>query len=143
MVDLAQDVLEKFALPAEAKQLHLRAGVPPMLPAVRADLGMIERVLTNLLDNAIRHTPAGGTVEVDLAAEDGKVAVTVSDSGPGIPAALRESIFNRPFPSGGAHRGGGLGLLIVQRMLQLNGSQIRLVDTPVGATLRFALPVSR
>ena len=142
MVDLAQDVLEKFALPAEAKQLQLRAGVPPALPAVTADLGMIERVLTNLLDNAIRHTPAGGTVEVDLAAQDGKVAVTVSDTGPGIPPALRESIFQRPFPSGGAHRGGGLGLLIVQRMLQLNGSQVRLVDSPVGTTLCFALPAA-
>lgn len=139
MVDLTQDVLEKFALPAEAKHLQLRAGVPPALPAVSADLGMIERVLTNLLDNAIRHTPAGGTVEIDLASQDGKVAVTVSDTGPGIPAALRESIFQRPFPSGGAHRGGGLGLLIVQRMLQLNGSQVRLVDRQGGTTLTFAL----
>ena len=139
MVDLTQDVLEKFALPAEAKHLQLRAGVPPALPAVSADLGMIERVLTNLLDNAIRHTPAGGTVEIDLASQDGKVAVTVSDTGPGIPTALRESIFQRPFPSGGAHRGGGLGLLIVQRMLQLNGSQVRLVDRQGGTTLTFAL----
>lgn len=139
MVDLTQDVLEKFALPAEAKHLHLRAGVPPALPAVSADLGMIERVLTNLLDNAIRHTPAGGTVEVDLASQDGRVAVTVSDTGPGIPPALRESIFQRPFPSGGAHRGGGLGLLIVQRMLQLNGSQVKLVDRQGGTTLTFAL----
>ncbi|WP_244787202.1 sensor histidine kinase [Cupriavidus pauculus] len=142
MVDLTQDVLEKFALSAEAKHLHLRAGVPPALPSVTADLGMIERVLTNLLDNAIRHTPAGGTVEIDLASQDGKVAVTVSDTGPGIPAALRESIFQRPFPSGGAHRGGGLGLLIVQRMLQLNGSQVRLVDRPGGTTLTFALRAS-
>lgn len=140
MVDLTQDVLEKFTLPAEAKQLDLRASVPPALPAVMADLGMIERVLTNLLDNAIRHTPAGGTVQVDLASQDGKVAVTVSDSGPGIPPALRESLFHRPFPSGGAHRGGGLGLLIVQRMLQLNGSQVRLVDREQGGTtLTFAL----
>lgn len=143
MVDLTQDVLEKFALPAEAKHLQLRAGVPPALPPVSADLGMIERVLTNLLDNAIRHTPAGGTVEVDLASQDGKVAVTVSDSGPGIPPALRESIFQRPFPSGGAHRGGGLGLLIVQRMLQLNGSQVKLLDRQGGTTLTFALRVAR
>ena len=142
IVDLTQDVLEKFALPAEAKHLQLRAGVPPVLPAVTADLGMIERVLTNLLDNAIRHTPAGGTVEVDLTSQNGSVAVTVSDTGPGIPPALRESLFQRPFPSGGAHRGGGLGLLIVQRMLQLNGSQARLVEGQVGTTLRFVLPVA-
>jgi len=142
IVDLTQDVLEKFALPADAKHLQLRAGVPPTLPAVTADLGMIERVLTNLLDNAIRHTPAGGTVEVDLASQNGSVAVTVSDTGPGIPPALRESLFQRPFPSGGAHRGGGLGLLIVQRMLQLNGSQVRLVEGQVGTTLTFLLPAA-
>ena len=130
-------VVSQDLLPA--KHLQLRAGVPPALPAVSADLGMIERVLTNLLDNAIRHTPAGGTVEIDLASQDGKVAVTVSDTGPGIPPALRESIFQRPFPSGGAHRGGGLGLLIVQRMLQLNGSQVKLVDRQGGTTLTFAL----
>ena len=142
IIDLTQDVLEKFALPAEAKHLQLRAGVPPTLPAVTADLGMIERVLTKLLDNAIRHTPAGGAVEVDLASQNGSVAVTVSDTGPGIPAALRESLFQRPFPSGGAHRGGGLGLLIVQRMLQLNGSQVRLVEAQVGTTLTFLLPAA-
>ncbi len=143
IVDLTQDVLEKFALPAQAKHLQLRAGLPPALPAVTADLGMIERVLTNLLDNAIRHTPAEGVVEVDLAYRDGKVAVTVSDNGPGIPPALRESIFQRPFPSGGAHRGGGgLGLLIVQRMLQLNQSQVRLVEGASGTTLCFELRVA-
>ena len=142
IVDLTQDVLEKFALPAEAKHLQLRAGVPPALPAVSADLGMIERVLTNLLDNAIRHTPEGGAIDIDLASQNGSVAVTVSDTGPGIPPALRESLFQRPFPSGGAHRGGGLGLLIVQRMLQLNGSQVRLVEGPVGTTLRFVLPAA-
>ncbi|MGO4302524.1 ATP-binding protein [Cupriavidus sp. RAF12] len=142
IVDLTQDVLEKFALPAQAKHLQLRAGLPPALPAVTADLGMIERVLTNLLDNAIRHTPAEGVVEVDLAYRDGKVAVTVSDNGPGIPPALRESIFQRPFPSGGAHRGGGLGLLIVQRMLQLNHSQVRLVEGGSGTTLCFELRVA-
>lgn len=142
IVDLTQDVLEKFALPAEAKHLQLRAGLPPALPAVTADLGMIERVLTNLLDNAIRHTPAEGVVEVDLAYRDGKVAVTVSDNGPGIPPALRESLFQRPFPSGGAHRGGGLGLLIVQRMLQLNHSQVRLVEGTSGTTLCFELRVA-
>ena len=60
--------------------------------------------------------------------KDGKVSVTVSDTGPGIPVEQREGLFERPFSSSGAHRGGGLGLLIVQRMLQLHHSQIRLID---------------
>jgi signal transduction histidine kinase len=143
LVDLVQDVFQKFELPAEARHIRLRAGIPPRLPNVCADLGMIERVLTNLLDNAIRHTPAEGAIDVDLAYKDGKVEVMVSDTGSGIPAAQREGLFERPFSASGAHRGGGLGLLIVQRMLQLHHSQIRLLDREgPGATFRFELPIA-
>jgi signal transduction histidine kinase len=71
------------------------------------------------------------------------VRVTVSDTGPGIPLDQRERLFQRPFSSGGAQRGGGLGLLIVQRMLQLHHSQIRLVERAgAGATFCFELQVS-
>jgi len=96
-------------------------------------------VLTNLLDNAIRHTPDDGAVDVDLAVRDGKVSVTVSDTGPGMSAEVRARLFQRAFTSGGAHRG-GLGLLIVQRMLQLHDSQIRLVEREgAGTTFCFEL----
>ncbi len=143
LVDLVQDVFQKFELAAEARHVHLRAGIPQRLPNVTADLGMIERVLTNLLDNAIRHTPAEGSIDVDLAYRDGKVSVTVSDTGSGIPVELRAGLFQRPFSSGGAHRGGGLGLLIVQRMLQLHHSQIRFVERDgAGTTFRFELQQS-
>ncbi len=144
LVDLVQDVFQKFELPAEARRIQLRANIPPRLPTVSADLGMIERVLTNLLDNAIRHTPAEGAIDVELAYRDGKVQVTVSDTGPGIPAEMREGLFERPFSAGGSHRGGGFGLLIVQRMLQLHHSRIRLVerDGGTGTTFSFELPIS-
>jgi signal transduction histidine kinase len=143
LIDLVQDVFQKFELPAEARHIRLRAGIPPRLPNVYADLGMIERVLTNLLDNAIRHTPANGEIDVDLAHKDGKVSVTVSDTGPGIPVEQREGLFERPFSSGGPHRGGGLGLLIVQRMLQLHHSQIRFIERAgTGTTFCFELPTT-
>lgn len=143
LIDLVQDVFQKFELPAEARHIRLRAVIPPRLPNVCADLAMIERVLTNLLDNAIRHTPAEGSIEIDLAHKDGKVSVMISDTGPGIPPAQREGLFERPFSSGGAHRGGGLGLLIVQRMLQLHHSQIRLLDKEgAGTTFCFELPTA-
>jgi signal transduction histidine kinase len=95
---------------------------------VRADLGMIERVLTNLFDNAIRHTPAGGEVEITVAGGAGKVEVTVADTGPGVPAALRENLFRRPVALQGEYRVGGLGLLTVNRILQLHHSKIELVS---------------
>ncbi|SAL83771.1 integral membrane sensor signal transduction histidine kinase [Caballeronia arvi] len=145
LTDLVQDVFEKFELPAQSRGVRLVADIAPRLPNVMADLGMIERVLTNLLDNAIRHTPAYGTVRVTLA-QAGEpaegVTITVSDTGSGIPPDMRDALFQRPFASGGAHRG-GLGLLIVQRMLQLHGSQIRLIDTAgTGTAFRFDLPAA-
>jgi signal transduction histidine kinase len=139
--ELLQDVFQKFELPAEAREQQLQLEVAPDLPVVNADVGMIERVLTNLLDNAIRHTPQGGRIEVRLRREAGGVEVQVGDSGPGIPEGLRASLFQRPsFRAGGRESEGGLGLVIVQRILQLHGSEVRLLQRPDrGAVFSFAL----
>ncbi|WMN16704.1 HAMP domain-containing sensor histidine kinase [Pseudomonas piscis] len=142
LTDLLQDIFQKFELAAEARQVQLKADFAPGAWGVCADLGLIERVLTNLFDNALRHTPAGGEIEISLQAEGPQVQVRVSDSGPGIAEHLREGLFLRPFTIGGARRDGGLGLRIVHRILQLHGVSIRLVDEPGrGATFCFALPV--
>ena len=142
LVDLVQDVFQKFELPAEARHIQLRADIPPRLADGHADLGMIERVLTNLLDNAIRHTPAGGTIDVDLAYRDGKV---------------RSGQRHRSWHSGGVARRAirtavqfgrcasrrRVGLLIVQRMLQLHHSRIRLVEREgTGTAFCFELPTT-
>nr|WP_314524397.1 HAMP domain-containing sensor histidine kinase [uncultured Pseudomonas sp.] len=142
LTDLVQDIFQKFELTAEARQVQLKACFAPTVSGVFADLGLIERVLTNLFDNALRHTPVGGVISIHLVPQDRFVEITVSDSGPGIAAQLREGLFLRPFNIGGARRDGGLGLRIVQRILQLHGREIRLVDVPgQGATLVFSLPV--
>jgi signal transduction histidine kinase len=139
--DLIQDVFQKFELQAAERQVRLMATLPHPAPMVRADLGMMERVLTNLFDNAIRHTPAGGEVEITVEAiAGGKVAVTVEDSGPGVPAAMRDKLFHRPVALQGEYRVGGLGLLTVNRILQLHHSKIELVSEPgLGAVFRFTL----
>ncbi|MRW84241.1 HAMP domain-containing protein [Pseudoduganella sp. FT26W] len=139
--DLIQDVFQKFELQAAERQVRLMATLPHPAPMVRADLGMIERVLTNLFDNAIRHTPLGGEVEITVASnEGGKVAVTVADTGPGVPAAMRENLFHRPVALQGEYRVGGLGLLTVNRILQLHHSKIELASEPdQGAVFRFTL----
>jgi len=139
--DLIQDVFQKFELQAAERQVRLMATLPHLAPMVRADLGMMERVLTNLFDNAIRHTPAGGEVEITVApAASGKVTVTVEDTGPGVPAAMRENLFRRPVALQGEYRVGGLGLLTVNRILQLHHSKIELVSEPgLGAVFRFTL----
>lgn len=145
IVDLVQDVFQKFELTAQARGIALHARIPSRVPAVSADVAMIERVLTNLIDNALRHTPAHGDVEVAVEPRGDRVLVTVSDTGEGIPPARREGLFQRPQrpASGAAARSGGLGLLIVHRMLLLNDSRIRLVDRAgYGAVFEFALPVA-
>jgi signal transduction histidine kinase len=141
--DLIQDVLQKFELAAGGKRVALEVAMPQRLPNVHADLAMIERVLTNLIDNAIRHTPEGGTVRIELLSREDKIAVTIADTGPGIAQELRAGLFQRALRAGEAHRG-GLGLLIVRRMLQLQGSEIRLLDREgMGAVFEFLLQASR
>lgn len=140
LADLVQDVLQKFELAAQARRQRLVPEIAPGLPVVNADLGMIERVLTNLLDNAIRHTPEGGEIAVRLAPDGAGVRVEVSDTGPGIPRELQPVIFTRPAFASGGERGGGLGLMIVRRILQLHGSDIRLVPrSGRGAVFSFGL----
>ncbi|HEY2255310.1 MAG TPA: HAMP domain-containing sensor histidine kinase [Variovorax sp.] len=140
LADLVQDVFQKFELAAEARQQRLVADIAPGLPGVTADLGMIERVLTNLLDNAIRHTPAGGEIVVQLRQDAAGVRVEISDTGPGIPSEMHKALFTRPMFSSTGGRSGGLGLVIVQRILQLHGSDIRLLPKPEkGAVFSFLL----
>ncbi|MDI2145968.1 MULTISPECIES: HAMP domain-containing sensor histidine kinase [unclassified Pseudomonas] len=144
LTDLVQDIFQKFELGAEARNVELKACFSANLPTVCADLGLIERVLTNLFDNALRHTPPGGEIELGLKPQGALVEITVSDTGPGIAAELREGLFLRPFNIGGARRDGGLGLRIVHRILQLHGREIQLLDVAGrGATFRFSLPVDQ
>ena len=143
--ELVNDVLQKFELAARQKEVNLQVRIPGDLPPVLADLGMIERVLTNLLDNALRHTPLGGAVQLELHAADGNVRVRVADTGSGIPDSLRPQLFERPSPlrDGTGRTSGGLGLLIVKRILSLHDSSIRLEARPgPGAAFSFALPVA-
>lgn len=139
--DLVQDVFQKFELAAEARRQRLVPDIAPDLPVVSADFGMIERVMTNLLDNAIRHTPVGGEIQVRLRRHGDGVVVQVSDSGPGIPDVLQKHLFARPsFKTGRRESTGGLGLVIVQRILQLHGSDIRLLpQDDRGAVFQFHL----
>lgn len=142
LTDLVQDIFQKFELTAEARAVKLKATFAPSLPGACADLGLIERVLTNLFDNALRYTPVDGEVEITLKPQGQFVEITVSDTGPGIAPELREGLFLRPFNIGGARRDGGLGLRIVHRILQLHGREVRLIDLPGrGATFRFSLPI--
>ncbi len=141
--ELVQDVLQKFELGAQARGQQVHLDFPAALPQVRADVALIERVLTNLLDNALRHAPDGGHVEVRLTAVAAAVQVQVVDDGPGVPDAVRETLFHAPAALSARRRdGGGLGLLVVQRIVQLHGRRVWLQDTVTGACFVFEVPLA-
>jgi signal transduction histidine kinase len=140
LADLVLDVVQELELLAQEKQQRLVADVPPNLPRVIGSLPLIERVLTNLLDNAIRHTPAAGAIGIALRAAGEVVEVTVSDGGSGIPPQVQEALAHRRSALGGrAAAAGGLGLLIVRRILDLHGSRMALDSSENGTAVKFEL----
>ncbi len=128
---------------AAAKQITV---IPPTgeLPQVLADQGRLEQVLVNLLDNAIKYTPAEGSVSITVAEEEGQLNVSVSDTGPGIPPESISRIFERFYrvdASRSRDEGGtGLGLSIVKHIVQLHGGTVRVANNPIqGTTFTFSL----
>jgi PAS domain S-box-containing protein len=145
--ELTQDVLQKFQLAAEKKDIVLRVDVHPKVGFVRADMALIERALENLLENALKHTGPGGRISLAVSPQEGRVEVQVTDTGSGIPAQDLPHIFERFYrvdkartrDSGGA----GLGLAIVKRILDLHHGKISVTSEPMaGTTFSFALPVA-
>jgi signal transduction histidine kinase len=145
IAELVQDVVMKFRPEAEKLDVRLEATLPQDLPMVNADIGMIERALSNLIDNAIRYTPAEGQVHVDLKNNTHSIKVTVADTGCGIPKEELPNVFERFYRveksrsrlSGGT----GLGLAIAKRILDLHDSTIS-IDSEInkGTRLVFELP---
>ena len=111
---------------------------------VCADPDALRVLLDNLIANAVRHTPPGGCVDVSYGARDGIPYLEVADSGPGIPVAERERVFDRFYRRTGDHRSGsGLGLSIVRTIAERHGAHVSLADSPHGGLLaRVVFPLS-
>ena len=115
--------------------------VPEHLPLVRADYSQIDQVVTNLLENAVRHTPPGTTVDVVVRSTGETVVVTVADDGPGLDPGLRDSVFEA-FRSGDRATS-GIGLAICSAIVDAHGGTIGAGDSPAGgACFTFTLPVA-
>ncbi|RRJ82876.1 sensor histidine kinase [Aestuariirhabdus litorea] len=140
IAELVQDLLQKLALQASERGIEL--SVEPRDPSLQlmADIEKLERVLTNLLDNAIRHCQRGDRVWVRIEAQPGGLEVSVCDSGRGIPAEELPRIFEPHYRGTNAATGklgnSGLGLAISRRILQLHGSDIG-VESRLGEGSRF------
>jgi signal transduction histidine kinase len=142
---LLSDLAEQFAELAASRRVGLECVAPDGLPAVRADRARLLQALSNLLDNAFRVTPAGGTVAISAAAMHDLVEFSVRDTGPGIPAEQLPHLFDRFWQGTRERRGSsGLGLTIVKGIVDAHGGRLA-VESRVGegTSFRFWIPAER
>jgi signal transduction histidine kinase len=146
MVEVVRRTASLFEVAARERDVELAIETPPALSIV-GDPEKLERVLLNLLSNAMKFVPDGGRVRVGLSVEGGEVVLSVEDNGPGVPFHLRDAIFER-FRRGDDQTtqrfgGTGLGLAIAKELVELHGGRIHVADGPDGgAVFRVTLPLA-
>lgn len=131
------DAVDAYQPLAATGQITLAlAELPAAAMLATVDAARITQVLTNLLDNALRHTPPAGTVTVAIHHLDAHVTITVDDAGPGIPAAERARVFDRftQLDPARQHHGSGLGLTIVHALVTAHHGTVTISDAPTGGT---------
>jgi signal transduction histidine kinase len=143
-VDIASAVsrnIESMQVNAEKKQLSIAFECPDLMAPVSADLMMINRVITNLLDNAIKYTDPGGSISVKVSDTDETIVVRIMDTGAGIPAQHLSRIFDPFYRVHTDSEGSGLGLSIVKTMVEAHGGNIWVESIHgKGSSFIFTLP---
>lgn len=142
---VARGALDQLGGLADEKRITLALTVPPGLPTVQGVRVRLEQAAANLISNALKFSPDGGAVRVDILHDNGEVVVRVSDSGPGIPAGLKTKLFQK-FSRLGQNRnseGHGLGLSIVKSVVDAHHGRVWVESPPEGGSVfAFALPAS-
>jgi two-component system sensor histidine kinase BaeS len=137
---LVDSTVEAFQPTAASAGVALLEDVAADTPVVEGDAARLSSVVANLVSNALRYTPAGGTVRVTACGADGGVEITVADDGEGIPADLLPRVFDR-FVKGRASTGSGLGLAIVRDVVEAHGGAVSIESVPgEGTVVRVTLP---
>jgi two-component system sensor histidine kinase GlrK len=143
---LVREAAQPHELAAQAKGLRLT--IDAQAATLEGDPQKLRSIVDNLISNAVKFTPPGGTIGVRARALAGEAVIEVMDSGPGVPPEERESIFNLFFrgrtkaAEGGRVKGSGLGLAIARELVEAHGGQITIVPgrAPQGAHFRVTLP---
>jgi signal transduction histidine kinase len=137
------DIAELYAAAAEEKDVRLAVDLPEHLPAY-GDQAMVQQAVANLLDNAVKFSPAGRTVRLAARGRAGQAEITVADQGPGIPETDRARATERFFRGESARStpGAGLGLALVQAVAHLHGGMLALEDAQPGLLARLLLPAA-
>lgn len=146
VAEMVQTVIKGFALQAEQKQVRLEAEIERPAPQIRGDPLKLSWVVSNLIANALRYTPSGGTISVSLSGTGPGARLRVNDTGPGIPSQVREHLFERfaQWTVNGSEPGSaGLGLAIAKEIVEAHGGRI-FVDSELGRGTSFTveLPAS-
>ncbi|MEO0854548.1 MAG: ATP-binding protein, partial [Cyanobacteria bacterium J06648_11] len=145
--ELCQSALDDMNDRIQAKRLRLETDIPPRVPTVHVDRDKIRQVLVNLLDNAIKYTPEGGSIHVGvLHRTTQKVEVTVSDTGPGIPADQQERIFSDAVRLNRDRQrdGYGIGLSSCRRIIRAHYGRIWVTSSQNGgSSFHVMLPIFR
>jgi PAS domain S-box-containing protein len=142
-VALLRECCEQFRPICRMNEVELRCEIPGTLPRVPFDERQLLRVLGNLMGNAIKFSPKGGSIRLRAEEASGEVRVGVTDQGPGIPEEHRARVFDRFWKADNAdRRGAGLGLAIAQGIVEAHGGRIWVESQPgTGSTFWFALPL--
>lgn len=143
ITELTSDVFANYQMLANNKGVELKLEVADKVPLVFADIALVERVFQNLIDNALKFTPKGGEISLQIVVNDSKVKIAIKNSGLGIASADQAYIFERYRQAEKNHVGGaGLGLAIVKKILDIHQSTIEVISKPnEGASFQFWLPV--
>lgn len=141
LAQLARDVADELGPLARRAGLALELALPAAAPVLGHEAAL-RMAAVNLLENALRYTPAGGRVELRVVSDNGRQSLTVSDNGPGLPMEERERVFDRFYraPNSSAS-GSGLGLAIVREVARLHGGTARIDDGPGGQGLAVTLEI--
>jgi signal transduction histidine kinase len=143
LLPLITDIVDRLRLLAKQNNITLELDAPAELPSIQGDGNKLERVLDNMLDNALKYTPEGGLITVTVCLVSGQVEVRVTDSGPGIPLEYQRRIFERftRVPgSEGRRRGLGWGLAFCRSVIEAHGGRIWL-ESKVGQGSTFVLTI--
>jgi signal transduction histidine kinase len=143
---IIHEVASLYQHQAQQKNISLEVDIAPHLPTIEVDPGRMTQVLTNILDNALRHTPEGGQIVLAAKVSEGRVELSVQDSGPGLKEADLARIFERFYradPSRQRDDGGsGLGLAIAKSIVQAHGGQLS-AESEAGTGLRVIITLPR
>jgi signal transduction histidine kinase len=131
---LVHDAVESFRSQAESKGLSLVCDLEDGVPTIDVDPARLRQVIGNLLSNAIRHTPSGGSVKVSVGSSPDQVGITVTDTGEGIPPELLPHVFER-FVKGPNSTGSGLGLAIAHDIAAAHGGRLEVKQTSASGTV--------